>query len=367
MEGLYRDEIRRTLRAGEFDSREQEAWKSGFQWPLGVGLVLLLLSAWVGDGRRRWGGVAAALLVALALPGPAMAGNVAEGDALYRAGRYQQAERMFTELGMEHPTDPDVFRRLGAARYRMGDYEGAARAWDTEARLRGKGSGTRAIYDSGNAHYQAGRLEEALERYDRVLNVDSDFPAAWGNRDLALEELWVRREEVEPPLQQPSGGSTPAEKCDPPDSPDCVEGWAPDESQQGEGQQGEGEQGKGQQEGGSSEESASGQSQDGEAQGAKGESRSSQEGGDPEGADAEGSRETGGEDGQERGTDSEAGVEDLEGLETGDERGTPGQPFDGNWQNDGPVTAIQAERLLEGVEEGRPRLRIPGERQGKPW
>jgi len=364
MESLYRDEIRKTLRAGEFGSKEQETWKSGFQWPLGLGLLLLLLSAWVGDGRRRWGGVAAVLLVALVLPGSALASTLAEGDTLYRDGQYVKAERVFTELSMERPTDPDVFRRLGAARYRMGDPEGAARAWETEARLRGRGAGTRAIYDSGNAEYQAGRLEEAIRRYDQVLNTDPDFPAARRNVDLALEELRKRREEVEPPLEPPSGSSEEQQQ-------QGQEG----QQQQGQGQQQQGEEGKqdpsqqggAQQQEGSSEESASGQSQEGEAQGAKGESESEQEGGEPEGADAEGSRETAGNNGQERGTDEESGTEDLEGLETGDERGTPGQPFDGNWENDGPVTAAQAERLLEGVEEGRPRIRIPGQKEGKPW
>ncbi|MBW1877373.1 MAG: VWA domain-containing protein [Deltaproteobacteria bacterium] len=360
MESLYRDEIRKTLRAVEVGSREQEAWKSGFQWPLGLGLVLLLLSAWVGDGRRPWGGVGAVLLVALAVPGPAMAATLAEGDTLYRAERYVQAERVFTELSMERPTDPDVYRRLAATRYRMGDHEGAARAWDAEARLRGRGLGTRAIYDSGNAHYQAGRLEEAIRRYDQVLNVDSDHLGAGQNKDLALRELRARREDVEPPLQQPSPGASEGQ-----------EGEQQDQQQSSgtgeeEGEPGESKEGDAQQEGGSSEESASGESQDGEAQGAKGEPGST-EGGDPEGADAEGSRETAGEDGQELATGEASGVEDLEGLETGDDRGTPGQPFDGNWENDGPVTAAQADRLLEGVEEGRPRVRIPGRDQGRPW
>jgi hypothetical protein len=31
------------------------------------------------------------------------------------------------------------------------------------------------------------------------------------------------------------------------------------------------------------------------------------------------------------------------------------------------MTAEQADRVLEGVEEGKPRVYIPGERSEKPW
>lgn len=52
---LYRGEIRGRLRAATRSVDQREVWKSAFQWPLGLGLALLLLGAWLGDGRRPWG------------------------------------------------------------------------------------------------------------------------------------------------------------------------------------------------------------------------------------------------------------------------------------------------------------------------
>ena len=39
----------------------------------------------------------------------------------------------------------------------------------------------------------------------------------------------------------------------------------------------------------------------------------------------------------------------------------------GAGEDEGPMTEAQAERLLESVEEGRPRVSIPGGRSERPW
>lgn len=52
VESLYRQEMRRKLRAVQRAADQREVWRSAFQWPLGLGLLFLLVSAWLGDGRR---------------------------------------------------------------------------------------------------------------------------------------------------------------------------------------------------------------------------------------------------------------------------------------------------------------------------
>lgn len=52
---LYVDEMRRKLRAVSRAADQREVWRSAFQWPLGLALGMLLVSAWLGDGRRPWG------------------------------------------------------------------------------------------------------------------------------------------------------------------------------------------------------------------------------------------------------------------------------------------------------------------------
>lgn len=55
IQGLYRDEMRRRLRAVQRAADSREVWRSAFQWPLGLAVLCLLASAWLGDGRRPWG------------------------------------------------------------------------------------------------------------------------------------------------------------------------------------------------------------------------------------------------------------------------------------------------------------------------
>ena len=63
------------------------------------------------------------------------------------------------------------------------------------------------------------------------------------------------------------------------------------------------------------------------------------------------------------------GLDDLEGLEASEGEGEGGAAgaAEGAAPEEGPMTSGQAERLLEGVEEGRPCVRIPGGGSERPW
>jgi Ca-activated chloride channel homolog len=341
MASLY-EELRRTVRSAERGSRQRETWRSAFQWPLGLSALLLLLSGWLGDGRRAFGAAAALLLVvAITVPRSASAADrLAEADALYRAGKYPQAVEELTELSLERPDDPVILERLGAARYRAGDFEGAARAFDAAAE---DGAGPDARFDSGNAHYQSGKLEDALQRYEAVLAEDPAHVGAAANRDLVQKEIEVRRAQRPPPPPPPPKPG----QDEPPPQPG-----------------GEGEEPQPEPEPGSepqdpapgSEEAEPGESPDGEPE----------DGG------------VGGEDAEGAGKPSEAGSEDgADGVDPAAlDAGEPeeGAPEDGEAQaggepggDEGPITAGQAERLLESVGEGTPRMVVGGRSEGKPW
>jgi len=247
MRQLYQGAIRPNVRAVERETQQREVWKSAYQWPLGLAIVLLLLASWIGDGRRMFG-AALGLMLAWApfMPASAQASSLAEADALYRAGRYEEAAEQLTELSLEQPTDPGIHDRLAAARYRDEDYEGAARAFDQASRLRG-GDDSESLFGSGNAHYLAGRLEEALDRYDRTLELDPDHPGAVANREMLVKELEARRliqPPPPPPPPEPSEGDDqeqdPQEQQD--QQPESSDSEEQDEGDPQEPQQGEPEE-----------------------------------------------------------------------------------------------------------------------------
>lgn len=52
----------------------------------------------------------------------------------------------------------------------------------------------KAFLDNGNGYYKSGRYNEALEMYDRALQIDRGYAKAWNNRSLALSKLGREQE-----------------------------------------------------------------------------------------------------------------------------------------------------------------------------
>ena len=335
MRDLY-DEIRTNVQSVERSVQKRETWRTAFQWPLSAATVLLLLAAWIGDGRRPWGMAAGMILVmSLLAPRPSWAAEpLAEADALYRAGRFAEAVEALTELSLQQPDNMDVFQRLGAARYRAGDWDGAARAYDQAARL---GSDPDALVNAGNAHYRAGRLEQALDKYDDALALQDNHMGARHNRDVVQQEIELRRT-MPPPQPKSSQGESSEEPQDGGGDPQ----QPPDPSDQQDGENGD-------QDSSSNQESSPSSSQ----------SDAPQEGQPTPSSDAAP---------EEQGTSEAVDQEELEadGQPTGENReASPGGSAVG--QDAGPITEGQAHRLLDAIEEGTQRVMVSGRSEDKPW
>jgi Ca-activated chloride channel family protein len=359
VERLYRAEMRGSLEAAEHGSMQRKTSESGFQWPLGFGVIAALVAAWIGEGRRGLAamtstGMAALLWVALGLPAQAQAtGSLGDADVLYRAGRFQEAADALTELSLDAPEDASLLERLAAARYRAGDADGAARAWDQASEI--KGGDVSDDFNAGNAHYQAKRLETALERYEAVLERVPDHVGALKNRDLVAQELVARRQnqpQEPPPKEQGESGD------------------------RSEGEAGEGEPGEPGEAGEQGQPGEAGQPSEGQS--AESTGAEEREGAEPTpGAGEEGQGQEGGQETSSQVREAGEGSEvvDPSQVEAGSEGGEPTDPTAqtaggsaASGDETGPVTEAQAGRLLDGVEEGRPRVVIPGDPEGgKPW
>lgn len=336
---LYQDAIRGSLTAVTNRTASRVIWSSGFAWPLGLGVLLLLAASWLGDRARAV--TLAALFLAL---GPvAQAATPSEGDALYRAGRYSEAVEVFTELSLNRPGDPEILRRLGAARYRAGDFEGAARAFSRESQLRGDPD---ADFNAGNAWYQAGRFDRALDAYDRALERSPGHPGAARNREMLLNELAERMQPPPPP--EPQAGEQGDEE--PPEGDDEQEASDADASE-GEGDPSD-----------DPSEPQDGDDAESEAQ--------------PEGASDPSPSDDANDPSTDDGTlddrpepSQPEDLSDLDGFgeDASDEAdGTGGEPPPAE-PAPGGMTPEQAERTIDSVEEGRPRVYVPGQRSKKPW
>ncbi len=362
MEGLYRSAIRSSLTAVERDTQQTEKWKTAYQYPLGAALLLWLAGSWLGEGRRRFGAAAAVLITASVAFSPLGAGVAAastleEADALYRKGEYSAAEKALEELSLENPGDSDLYQRLGAARYRNNDWLGAARAFEQASRLRG--GDAEAEYNAGNARYRAGQLEEALERYDRALKVDSGHERAAKNKELVSGEIEVRRQQQPPPPPKPQEGDSKDEEG-------SGEGDSDEQSDSQQEQSGEQEgQSEGSSEGDPEGDPQDNSSEDGEPR-QQGESDANP---DSQDGSAENPSQREGTDGEpDQGSDA-TDPDELDGDQGSEEQSQDGVAGDGGdmGEEGGNITPAQASRMLDGVEEGRQRVRITGSTSDKPW
>ena len=315
---IYTDEIGPKLTRASQGVRRDKIWNERYQWPLGLGLLLILAAMSVRGSRRRIPpavGVAALLLLA-----PRVHGDEGEVTRL-------------TAEQVSRPDDLGLAERLGAALFKNGQFNEAERVLGAVAdRATDPAQRDRARYNSGLAAYQGGRLTEAAEDWQRLLQ-DGDHPSAQKNLAAVQREL-AKRQDQPPPEQEQQDG------------------------QDGEqGDQGESEQ-----------QPPSG--------GDTGQPQSSEEPPEPSDSPPD-----------DAGAQDPPPEDDGTRPPSGDDTGSPPEPVGDRGEISeeqpsgsadtgagrevkpvGTISAQEAERMFEGVEEGTPRVTVdPGSAGGNDW
>lgn len=173
----------------ENTSRETEIWYDKGIWLTLIVLPLLLIAF-----RRGW---VYGLLAVIVLP-------VADAEALEWNDLWQRSDQQAAnalengdaEQAAALFRDPEW---LAAAQYRAGQYEQSATTLsglDTVA----------ANYNRGNALARAGRLPEAIEAYDRTLELAADHEDAAYNRELVADLLEQQQQQQQEQDQQGESG-----------------------------------------------------------------------------------------------------------------------------------------------------------------
>ncbi|MCK6520034.1 VWA domain-containing protein [Myxococcota bacterium] len=323
-------ELRASLQRQSEESRRKRVWNERFQWPLAAGLGLMVLSALLGDGRVR------AVALALLVVGVARAGTLDDARSLSAQGRHDEALRSYTELLAESPDDPAVRWGMAEALYRAGRYEDAARGFQELAARAPERYRADAYYNAGNAQYRAGRLDDAVASWEQALAARPDHPGAQRNAEQVREEIAARQA---PPQEQQQPGE-------------------PQDGQPQDGEPQDGQPQPGQPQGGPPQ---PGQPQPGQG---SPQDQAPRDGGERSPQDGERSQTQPGE-GPPPGGERAPG----EGEPQPGEGGEPSQPGEGEGAT-APASGMspaEAQRLLDAVEEGSPRVYIDGYPKEKDW
>ncbi len=206
------DEVYATARAtvdeASMGSLTREIPIERYHWPLGLGLLCLVVEWSIGTRRRmaKTGKNTPLLFLALTLgvlfltPETTFA-SPRQAERSYQAGNYAKAIALWSEAAEAKPEDARLHYNLGNAYYRDGQFASAIAAYQKALPLADVTLQERIFYNLGNAQYQLGVEErtnaparttelwdESLRNYGNSLAINPDAPDANRNRD------WVERE-----------------------------------------------------------------------------------------------------------------------------------------------------------------------------
>ncbi len=325
---LVEDEIRGKLASAERGVRREKVWRERYQWPLALALGGMVLAAAMGVGRRA--SVGLGMVLALSLLSPrAYAGGTEDGEAAWRTGHYEDAVRWLGQARVEAPKDTKVAWMLADSLYRSGRYRDAERLYQQLAAVDPERKG-RHLFNAGNAAYRGGRLDDALEDYVAAAGAEPELESAARNAEAVRKEIATRRN---PPPKAPPQAEGQQEQTPP--EQDGQQQGAPPEPQEGQGQAEEPQSGK----------TGQGSERDEGTQAP------------PEGADGtpptDGTR-------TERTPGEVGGDAPLAG-------GTPAEATASEPVAPGTLTKEEATRLVESVQDGKPRVVVAGRTTEEDW
>lgn len=150
-------------------------------------LTPLAAAAWAcGDNPKQPAGatttVASGATTPVARPvsEPSLATPVAvtfaDADSAYRSGQYQDAVRLFSAYGERHPGNAGAHYMIGLSSWKAGDLKAADAAFDRALTLDPKHQ--KALLNSSRVLIELGRYDDALDRLNSVLELDSTSSVA---------------------------------------------------------------------------------------------------------------------------------------------------------------------------------------------
>ncbi|MEO8796511.1 MAG: VWA domain-containing protein, partial [Polyangiaceae bacterium] len=221
LDSLYREDLA-SLPRSDLAARTQQVPIERYQWPLGLGLLLLGLEPLINERRRaRRARVAApstassrgssrplvaavaSALAALLLLAPIASASPQSAEHAYHDGKFAKAQGDYANAAKSSPSDPRLQFNLGTAAYRNGALDDATKAFEAALHTDDTQLQQHAYYDLGDVLYRKGQAtlkdaktdetirtwKQAISSYESGLRLDAKDADATFNRDFVKRKL----------------------------------------------------------------------------------------------------------------------------------------------------------------------------------
>ncbi len=281
LDKLYSEALA-TLPKQDVSSRREKVYDDRFQWPLALGVGLLVASLLVGTRRRdvkvdvqpvrsrvdlrtkrpvRRAVTAGAAVLVLAMLAPAAQASPQAAERAYKQGNYDDAEDEYSDAVQAHPNVAPLQFNMGAAAYKAGDFDKALPAFQKALGSDQIELQQQAYYNLGNTQFRVGekteasapddtvkRWQEAVQAYDAALKLKADDADAKYNREFVQKKLEHLQKQQEKKKDQNKQNEKPDEDQGQKQNPNSQQQNQPNQNQQqNSGSQANNQQNQGQQ------------------------------------------------------------------------------------------------------------------------
>ncbi len=108
----------------------------------------------------------------------------------YQVGNYERALSLYNKIGEKMPAPvAELEFNKGAVRYRMGEFEDAAKDFDNALTSENQATTQNSHFNLGNTYFQGQQYDKAVEQYKEALKLDPADTDSKYNLELALHQL----------------------------------------------------------------------------------------------------------------------------------------------------------------------------------
>ncbi len=122
--------------------------------------------------------------------------NIQSGIADYRQQNFDQAETSFSKALKKKPDNPELNYNLANSHYKNGKYQEALKSYSQATAEKAPSDlQQKSLYNSGNALFRMGKLEDSFAAYKKVLEMNPKDMDAKFNLEFVREKLKEKEEQ----------------------------------------------------------------------------------------------------------------------------------------------------------------------------